>query len=137
MSLFTKITRYQKAVYWAPSNVSDDFGKPGVTYSDFGQAPVLTPIPIEIGCRWEECIEEVITPKNRVVKSCAKVYTDRVVLVGGVLWLGTLVSIFDQYASPYENSDAWEIIKFASINNLRATKTLRIAWLGTKGTSYG
>ena len=106
----------QTAVYWAPSGI-DDFGRP--TWDD----------PVELDCRWEDVAEEFIDAAGERQLSAAKVFVESDVEVHGVLMLGELTDL-ESGADPLEHEDAWEILKFAKIPNLRATEYLRTAFLG-------
>jgi hypothetical protein len=56
------------------------------------------------------------------------VYVDRDVVVGGILWLGTLEQLTSQ-SEPFKNQGAAEIIRFDKTPNIRNTETLREAYL--------
>lgn len=107
MSIITRMLK-QDAVYWPPLGV-DAFGKPSLD------------TPIQIRCRWEDSVEESITPEPEIGFSMATVYVDRDLEVGGKLSLGELVSS----SSP---SDAWEIVQVEKLPNLRATEYLRTVY---------
>jgi len=99
----------QKAVYWAPTGF-DASGKP-----EYGS-------PVEINCRWEDVAKEFIGTDGTTQISRSIVYTDRDVLLGGVLLQGELDSGSDV-------NDGTEIKGFDKIPNLRVTEYARMAYL--------
>jgi len=104
------------AVYWAPENEFDEYGAP------------IPQAPVEIACRWEEELKEVIDLNGTTRISKAQVYVDRDVEIGGILMLGELSDITDA-TNPKENSGAWEILMFQKMPNIKATGYLRLAFL--------
>jgi hypothetical protein len=114
MSLITKMRR-QTAVYWGPS-ANDVHGRP--TYAD----------PVEISCRWEDTTTELPKEDGSVVVSKAKVFVGEDLAIGGMLMLGELESAEDD-SQPYEFPEAWPILSFEKIPNIKNTETLRIAYL--------
>jgi hypothetical protein len=114
MSLISRMRR-QDAVYWAPGS-NDRFGNP--TNSQ----------PVQIKCRWETIITQIVNSEGREVLSHSLVYVDRDVVVGGILWLGTLEQLTSQ-SEPFKNQGAAEIIRFDKTPNIRNTETLREAYL--------
>lgn len=105
--------RRQKAVYW-PKIENDRFGK-----------PVLGD-PVEVDCRWVDLAEEFLDGAGRKVLSHSKVYVDRVVTLGGMLWRGLLA---DADPVALNNAGAHEIRKFDQVPNFKATETLYRAML--------
>ena len=116
MSIITRM-RKQKAVYWPLATASPD---------DYGQPVYDT--HVEIDCRWDDVVQEFIDSKGTIQASHSIVYTDRDIVLGGVLMLGELADITDE-DNPKENENAWEIKRFDKIPNLRATEYLRMAYL--------
>jgi hypothetical protein len=103
--------RREWCVYWEYSG-QDRNGKD--TYLD----------PIEIKVRWEDKAEQDFLPNGQEVMIKSTVYVDRLMPLGGVLWLGLLVD-FDLSTPPEHN----KIKVFRSIPKKNARKFLRIARL--------
>ena len=124
MSIATDIVKMpgQKAVYWAPG--SEAIG--GRDYDDYGQPMYAT--PVEIDCRWEDVAEEYVATDGTRQVSRSKVYLDRDVKNGGVLWLGKLADVTD-LTSPKNNNNAWEIKRFDKIPWLEGEEFVRTAYL--------
>ncbi len=117
MSLITKMLR-DWAVYWPLS---------ATELSAYGQPTYGT--AIEIRCRWQDRQEEYFTPDNVRKISKAKVFVDRDVVVGGVLWQGQLIDVPTSLTSPKKNAGAFEIQRFDKIPDLKYRKFLRKAYL--------
>lgn len=120
MGLIKKMRR-QFAVYWPPIG-TDDEGE--FVYGD----------PVEIKCRWEDDATDYIDAKSTTEINVTKVYCDRVVKVGGMLWRGRLADLSSQ-SDPKSNENASEILKYSEIPNLKAKDFLRIATLGKEALS--
>lgn len=114
MSLIKRM-RKQKAVYWAPTGTGED-----------GQ-PVYRQ-PVEIKCRWEDVIVQFKDYKGRETSSRARVYVDRLLACGGVLWQGTVAGLTSQ-SEPFNNPHAYEILSFGTIPNLRNSENLYTVFL--------
>lgn len=114
MSIIKKM-RKQNAVYWAFDKV-DQFGKKSFIS------------PVQIKCRWDGVIEEFLDSTGEIRMSKAKVYVDRDTPVGGVLMLGLIADITDS-VNIKENEGAWEIRRFDTTPNLKATEFLLTAML--------
>ena len=95
--------RKQEAVYWA-TPVDDGYG--GFTWT----------APVEIKCRWEDVSDLFIDENGEQQISNAEVITDRVVTLGGYLWLGDLESSTPNDPMTLEN--AYKIRKFESIPDI-------------------
>ena len=117
-----KRMRKQTAVYWELA--SNDSG--GVAFDDYGDPIMGT--PVEISCRWEDVIEEIIDNKGAARVSSSTVYVDRDMVAGEILMLGELSDISDP-VNIKENDGAFEIMKFGKLPNLKATEFLRTAYL--------
>ena len=109
MGIIVKM-RKQWAVYWSPIGL-DKNNK--YIYDE----------PEEIRCRWDDRTERDFNTIGEEVNVKATVYVDRVVALGGVLWLGLLV---DSPETPPEHN---KIKIYREIPNLRASEYLRIARL--------
>jgi len=117
MSLITKMLK-QYVVYWPLSSTKvDTFGQP-----DYGTA-------VEIRCRWQDRKEQILDSTNVLKFSKAKVFVDRDVDVGGVLWQGRLADVPTSLTDPKLNANAWEIIRFDKIPDLKCRRYLRTAYL--------
>lgn len=120
MSLIDRI-RKGFCVYWAPVG-TDQFGKP------------LLGAPIELTCRWEDVIEEVLSAEGEKTLTKAKVFVGQDVVPRGVLVKGQLNTITDQL-DPFNNVDwngtpaAHRIIAFNSTPDIKYRKIVRIAYL--------
>ena len=114
MSVITKVLK-QDCVYWEPGP-ADGYGQP--TY--------LTAIAIK--ARWAGGSAQVIKPDGTIVQSTAVVMTDRDVIIGGVLMLGSLDDVKD-LVNPTKNEEAFEIIQFHKVPNFKVTEYMRVAYL--------
>ena len=112
MGVISKM-RKQDAVYWPPG-----------AYDGFGQPTMGAAVGIK--CRWEEVAEQFLDAEQQQQLSNARVYVDQTVELGGMLWLGLLASA---PADPTLDDDAWEIRKYESIPNFKATEFLKSALL--------
>jgi len=116
MRTLTRVLK-QKAVYWAKASANfDAYGRP--------QWATAT----QIKCRWEECLEEIIDANNIRRMSTARVFVDRELAVGGVLFLGTLSQVSD-LSNPKSNNQSFEIIKFSRTPTLRGKHWQQVAYL--------
>jgi hypothetical protein len=116
MSLISKMRR-QTAVYWARTGTND-------------RGRAVFDNPVELRVRWDGVVEEFVSPDGRTGLSHAKVYVGEDVTLGGILWLGTLADLTDaQEAAPLTITGAYEIRRFDTIPNMKATEFLRIATL--------
>jgi hypothetical protein len=101
----------QKVTYWAPSG-SSQFG--GTNYSG----------PIVLNGRWEDSMENVITPAGQEIVSRAKIYTDTPIKDTGFVYPGV-----SDASTPQGVSGAYEIRTVASIPDLRNLKRLWTAYI--------
>ncbi len=106
----------QTAVYWGSPQAGAHGGN---TFAE----------PIEISCRWEDKQELIIDYHGDEIKSMATVYTDRVVVNGGFLMLGSFDDLDSSAGTPEDNDNAHEIKMFESLPNVKATAFFRTAWL--------
>lgn len=114
MRIIQKMLR-QCCWYWAP-NGHDLYGK-----------QIFWP-PVELQCRWEDSLQEVVTHQGQTVMSVAKVYTACDVVVGGSLSL----LVPGEPAAPLDPADArgaFEIKRFDKVPTLKADQFLRVAYL--------
>ena len=134
MSIETMIKRTcnQTAVYWG-SPVNDGYG--GETFDD----------PVEISCRWEDMHQIVTDAKGNELTSRALVFVLQDVDEEGYLYLGTLESLYDDYAgdssaggvnNPKIIEGAYIIKRFQKTPDLKGTGFLRKAYL-TPSLSFG
>lgn len=101
-SFLTKI-RKQDAVYWgAPV----DDGQGGFTWA----------APVEIKCRWENISDLFIDDNGEQAVSKAEVIVDRIMEIGGYLWLGELDSTIP--SDPMDLEEAYKIRSFESIPDI-------------------
>lgn len=121
MSIIKRM-RKQWAMYF-PIERIDRYGK-----------PVHSKEPIEIKCRWDEVSEEFVNEQGQTVLSAAKVYPDRILEKGGLLWQGTAVEFAlvpwnKNTTPPSDLDDVYPIRQFQRIPNLKAKEFLLIAVL--------
>ncbi len=114
MSVIKKM-RKQKAVWWARNATADRYGS--YTFA----------APIEISCRWDDVGEEYVNPKGETVVSRSVVYPDRVLRTGDMLRAGVIES--DEPADPTAVDTAFEVQRFDTTPNFRATENLYTAYL--------
>ncbi len=110
-----KTMRKQVAVYWPFSGVNE-----------FGRKEVGS--PVEIKCRWDGSVVEFLDSQGERQLSQAVVYVDRETPIGGILMLGVLGDITDA-VNIKENVGAWEIRRYDTTPNLKATEFLRTVYL--------
>lgn len=121
MSIITRC-RIHSAVYWVPVGMSQS------------ESMKVTNAPVEIECRWDEETEELLDNKGDAFVSNAAVICDRLIIVGGYLYKGTLASL-NGVTDPTQIDLAFKIRKVAVITKLRnpdftdMDKTLVIAYL--------
>lgn len=116
--------QYDFCVYWAlKSNESGE-----LAYDNHGQ-PAHTD-PVEIRCRWQDQVQEIIDPEGTRHMTKAKVYVESDVDVGGMLYHGLLSGLPSGYLSPREDvEDAWEIMRFEKLPELKYGQYLRTVYL--------
>lgn len=125
MGIPIKTPRYRhSAVYWPPTGETDPSGN--VIYGPLEERSPETDPPS--GVRWDDVQELAVDSNGAEITSAAKVYVRQPVEVDGVLWKGKLQDLED-WEIPLNNKGAFKIRKYNEIDNLRATKTLRIAVL--------
>ena len=115
MSLITRM-RKQTAVYWAQAAARDDDGQ--LTFA----------APVEIDCRWDDEAQEFIDSEGRKVVSRSIVYVDRVMIVGDMLYLGTLASLSGE-TDPRNVATAYKIRGWARNPDIKANEFLLTAKL--------
>lgn len=111
MSFITRI-RKQKAVYWEKKPSADEFGQPEYL------------LPVEISCRWDDEVREIIGKDGTKVLTRSVVIVDRDMNVGDKLRFGELST-----SDTEDASSGWEVIGFAKNPNLKAKEFLRTAYL--------
>lgn len=114
MSLINRM-RKRDATYWKL-----------VGHDASGQEIYDSPIPIKV--RWDDVAELYMTASGEQKVSNAKVYVDRKMPEGSVLLYQKYEDVVN-LDDPLANEGAFQIKAFQSIDNLRATETLRIAIL--------
>ena len=117
MSIFASLMRKvlsEQAVYWQ-FNGHDGYGKP------------IFSGPVQFKCRWEDVQEQFLDWKGAEQISKSKVYTDRDMLVGSVLWLGLIGDLVS--SDPLKNPGAGVIQAFSKVPDLKAQVFLRTAML--------
>ena len=115
MSIITKVLR-QKAVYWPPGD-RDKYGR-----NTFGS-------PVEIKCRWDDKIQEVVQEDGSETMSVAEVMVDRDLAVGGVLLLGELDTEKENATRPDLLAGASFIGTWEKNPNLKATEFVRTVYM--------
>lgn len=104
-----------RCTYW-PKVGNDSFGQP-----TFGT-------PVQLKCRWEDCVKQIMTHDGRTVSSQARIYLESDVSPGGVLLQVLLENVAD-LSVPFNNEGAWEIMRFDKLPTLRYSQFLRTAWV--------
>lgn len=107
-----RVTLPQQLTYWAPK-VDNRYNEQ--TYE----------LPVVIQGRWEDNAEEIRTPGGDTVTSRAQVYCDRPVGIDGYLVRGDATA----FVAPTDVADAWKIIGYMEIPDLRNVQQLRTAFL--------
>lgn len=115
MSIITGAMK-QKAVYWAKAG-QDKYGKP--SYS----------VGVEILCRWEDLMEEVVTAQNKQLVSNHYAMVSMDTPEGGLLWLGELAKWTGADPPTAQTEDVHRIVKFSKLPNLKNTEFLREVWM--------
>ena len=116
-----KSMQKQTAVYWPLKG--DESGQQD--YDAYGRPQWGT--PYEVSCRWQDVSQQIIDARGMNTRTRAKVFVDRDVRFGGVLYLGRLGEV-DQ-DDPKSNDGAWEIIRFDKMPDFKAKEYLRTAYL--------
>lgn len=98
----------QKATYWPKTGV-DRFGQ-----SQWGTA-------IEISCRWDEEIQEIINPQGKTLVSKAVVIVDRSIQ-SGALAKSKLADVPDT-SNPFKSS-GWEVLGYRETPDLLGAECL-------------
>jgi len=135
MGLTALLTRTCKetCVYWG--NPAND-GEGGKTFDD----------PVELYCRWEELNQVVTDNKGAMTTSRAVVYLLQDVDEEGMLYLGTLESLYDDYATessasvvdnPIEIEGAYVIKRFEKLPVLGSTTEFTRRVYLTPSLSFG
>ncbi len=114
MSLITDM-RLQAAVWWSRSQVPDESG----TFSFAA--------PVQIECRWEDKLMEVLDAQGQKTLSSSTVYVDREMGVGDKLKFGSIDS--ETMDDPVEDREAFSIIRFEKLPDFSAEETLLTAYL--------
>jgi hypothetical protein len=117
MSIITRM-RKQKAVYWAPKELSggDGFGRKAFE------------APVEIECRWDDEVKEFVDSNGNKNISSSIVYPDRDLKIGGWLFLGRLNDDAIK-PDPQETKGAKPIKGWQKFPDLKAVEFLRVAML--------
>lgn len=120
--------RKQAAIYWPPATV-DDYGAP----TQGALVELVLDGADNYRVRWEDKNEEFLDAAGTTRRSAALVYVPALpdggeVEVGGFLWLGVRADLLDE-TDPTANEGAWEVRRVDHLPNLKATETLRTAYL--------
>jgi len=115
MALIDTFVTYDDAIYWAPLDRADNYGR----------ARYDTPIAILV--RWTDSQEKIMDTKGNEVISQSKVFTNVDVVPLGKLKHGELDSSTPD--DPDDTTDVYQILKFDRIPNKRNTKWVRKAFL--------
>lgn len=109
MSLIKRM-RKQDAVWWAVTGQNSS-------------GENLYDAPVEVKCRWEDVAEQFTDAMGQIAISNSRVYVDRAMKVGDILWKGKLAEVVSQM-QPFQNAGAYAIRKFGQIPNLKNSETL-------------
>lgn len=117
MARFPAKNLKQTAVYWG-TPTDDGYGT--FSYAD----------PVEINCRWEDQIEVIKDSTGAEVVSHSTVYVGQDLDDQGMLYLGELDDLdSSEEANPKTIFDAYRILKFDKIPNIKGTVFERTAYL--------
>lgn len=118
MSIFEKIYKNGRAMYWAPTGKGRD-----------GQT-LLSETPVEVKCRWEEANVQFNDQTGKTVVSNARVFVDRDLELGGFLWQGKQADYdaLDE-KDPKKIKKALAIRGWNKTSNIKQKKFVRIALL--------
>ncbi len=111
MRILKKMLR-QKAVYWEPIG-TDQYAEP--VYGE----------PLDIKCRWEDTATRSINDLGSELIYSSRIFVDRVVKNGGKLLKGEIADL----DSPNPPAEAKQIRLYEEVPTLKATKSLKIAYL--------
>ena len=115
MSIISRMRR-QKAVYWAREEVRDEYG---VKWEYAA--------PVEIDCRWEDILREVVTSTGEKLMSSSTVYVDRIMVTGDMLRRGEIDD--DETEFPETLTNAFRIQAFHRLPDLKNREELLTAYL--------
>lgn len=107
--------RRQDAIHWQRTG-TDSFGRP--TFD----------APADVKVRWEDVHEEFMDASGERQVSNAKVLVGEEMTPGDYLMLGKIVDL-DDPTNPQDKYGAYEIRRFETVPNAKATKFLRTAML--------
>ena len=127
MGIITKMRR-QDAIYWPPGTAGA-YGAP----THGALVELVRTADGNYQVRWEDKSDEFIAADGTTTTSSAVVYVPPLpgggeVALGGYLWLGARADLADE-ADPKANPGAHEVRRVDMLPNLRATETLRTAYL--------
>jgi hypothetical protein len=108
--------RKQQAVYW-PCTGRDKFGK-----AVYGTA-------VEILVRWADVNEQFTDKQAETKMSNSKIFVDRDMNFGDVLWLGPIDSSILNVADPLSNVGAGVVQSFSKIPDIKVKEFLRKVYL--------
>lgn len=117
MSVIRRMLR-QKAVYWPPPIEDEHTGIE------------TQPAPIEIAVRWHDIDIDIVMSTGTIPDGGARVFVDRDLHQGGVLWLGKLADIAQPTTEPFANQGAFFIRRVDRLPNVKANEFLREVLLG-------
>lgn len=95
--------------YWAPSAGTDAYGKR--TFS----------APVQLSCRWEDKIEQIRSKMGTEYVAKSRIFLSQPVDLDGFVYYGTSTQ-----ASPYDQTNAWEIQQVGRSPDLRGLKSLTV-----------
>lgn len=113
MSLI-KTMRKQMAIWWEQTG-QDHYGK------------LIFAGPVQIKCRWKDCVVNIVTAHEKVLSFTTIVYVDREMKVGDILKLGELDST--TLTDPQPDPFAFKIKKFDHCPNFKNHETLLTVYL--------
>ena len=105
----------QYAVYWEKTGTDR-----------YNQATYVAPKELEV--RWEDRIQEFVTPDGEQALATSVVYVGENLVLGGFLWEGRLDDITNPTV-PSANPGAREIRRFDKLPKLNNREVLRTAYL--------
>lgn len=111
MPAFETMDLFQKAVLWVRTGVDK-----------FGQA--TTAAPVQINCRWVGRKGQTLDPKGNVIALDAQIVVASSVVVGSLMWLGTLAA-WNAGEGANPNDEVMEVVTSDTTTSLNNRFTRR------------
>jgi len=108
--------RFQDAVLWAAGSIDN-----------YGQYQVQSPVEIKV--RWEDVQEEIGDPAGGTVITSSRVFVDRVIAVGSLMWEGKLEDL------PTPVTNLKRVASYSKIPDIKGRNDRRFVQLVTYSDS--